>query len=109
MTSLRLADWNDPRAPANDRLQVGRITPGWYLVAVTSERLKRDRTYVTALAYVPCPMNPWTGEPMERTRHPIIEVDGQEVPPEDIWEWWTRIAHFPISRDDFMRRRGIHA
>ena len=107
MTSLSLRDWRDPTVPANDRLQVGRITPGWYLVATTNERLKRDRTYVTALAYVPCPMNPWTGEPMERTRHPIIEIDGEEVPPEDIWEAWTRIAHFPIDFDEFCKRRGL--
>lgn len=97
------------QAQTETRLQVGRIQPGWYLVATTHERLKRDRQYVTALAYVPCPMNPWTGEPMDRTRHPIIEIDGQEVPPEDIWEAWTRIAHFPISFVEFKQRRGIHA
>lgn len=88
-------------------MQVGKITPGWYLVAVTNERLKRDRQYVTALAYIPCPMDPWSCEPMDRTRHPVIEIDGQEVPPEEIWEAWTRVAHYPIDRDEFMRRRGL--
>ena len=123
MTSLALADLalND-----NPRLQVGRITPGWYMCELLPEKYRhmkdgwdewrkvrphflRDRQWVTALAYIPCPMNPWTGEPMERTRHPIIEIDGREVAPEYIWEAWQRIARFPIERSDWMKRRGLHA
>lgn len=106
MTSLALADLS---ANDNPRLQVGKIQPGWYLVAVTHERLKKDRTYVTALAYVPCPLFTWAVETPLRAREPVIEIDGREVPPEDVWEAWISIAHFPIDRDEFMRRRGLHA
>lgn len=97
----------DYGVPANDRLQVGRITPGFYLMATTNERLRKDRVWVTCIAYIPCPMNPWTGEPMERTRHPIIEIDGREVDPENLWDAWVSIAKYPITHAEFLARRGL--
>lgn len=82
--------------------QVGRITPGWYLVAVTFERLKKDRAYVTASAFYRCPLDP-AGPAGE----PVIEVDGVEVPDEELWDWWTRLPHYPITRAEYNRRRGV--
>ena len=124
MTSLSLRD-----LAANDtgpRLQVGRITPGWYLAEMLPEQYRhmkdgwdewrkvrphflRNREWVTCLAYVPCPFDPFTCEPTERPRHPIIEIDGREVAPEHVWDAWVRISRFPIAFADFCRRRGIHA
>ena len=71
-------------------------------MAVTFERLKKDRTYVSASAFYRCPLDP-AGPPGE----PVIEVDGVEVDPSELWDWWYRLPHHPISRAEDNRRRGI--
>lgn len=78
------------------------IRVGWYMMPVTHERLMKDRKWVSCAAFLPCPFNEWG--PTERPRLPMVEVDG--VIQDDGLEWFHRMARWPISREEWMRRRG---
>lgn len=129
MTSTSFSVDHAPAANDAPRLQVGKIQPGWYMCEKLPDQyrrmkngwdewrkvrphFRRNREWVTALAYIPCPLDPGGGGFIERTicsRDCVIEIDGREIEPEHIWSAWVLIANWPITREDFLRRRGIHA
>lgn len=81
---------------------VDQIVVGWFMCPVSAERLLKDRRWVTCAAFIPCPFNEWG--PTERPRLPIVEIDG--VIQDNALEAFHRIARWPISREEWMRRRG---
>lgn len=77
---------------------------GWYCAPISSERLLKDRTWVTCAAFIPCPIDWTTGTWTERPRIPAVEIDG--VVQDHTLEAFHRIARWPIERTEWMRRRG---
>lgn len=77
---------------------------GWYMTPTSSARLLKDRTWATAAAFIPCPFNEWG--PTERPRMPMVEIDG--VIQDHTLEAFHRIARWPISREEWCRRRGYN-
>ena len=103
MTSLSLSD-----LAANDRgpsYAVDEVRLGWFMCPVTSARLLKDRQWATAAAFLPCPFN--DDGPTERPRIPAVEIDG--VIQDNTLDAFHRIARWPITREQWMKRRGIDA
>jgi hypothetical protein len=81
-------------------LLIGEPSPGFY-------RMKRVKggVWVPVLIYRPCPLDPYTGEPLQRWYHLRALVDGQEeVRPLTVW---TRLH--PISCAEYLFLVGLHA
>lgn len=68
-------------------------------------RLVRGGPWLAARLYLPCPLDPEFCGPLDRSRHLLAEVDGDEKP--DLWilRIWTSgreigAAEFNFLRDD---------
>ena len=77
--------------------------PGFFLVErpmVVRPRLLKDRWYVTCRIWLTCPIDLWTGYPLDRSRHLLAEIDGNPADPYDLWT--KRI--WPISYQEYVER-----
>lgn len=100
---------------------VDTVVVGWYMTELVPARylamkngwdawrrdrphFLRDRQFVTAAAFVPCPIDWTTGTYTERPRIPAVEIDG--VVQENALDAFHRIARWPISCEEWKRRRG---
>ena len=84
--------------------------PGFFAM-----RLVKGGPEVAARLYIPCPLDPEFCGPLDRSRHLLAEVDGDEKP--DVWilRIWIGgreidAAEFHFLRDDaaWCRRNATH-
>lgn len=73
--------------------RVDQPVPGRY-----RRRLVKGGPWVPVLIFVPCPIDPYTGEQLDRSRRLLCLV-GEDWA--DAWEQWTWVAGQPISRIDY--------
>ncbi len=60
--------------------EIAKPRPGFFKL-----RLIKGGPFVPARIFLPCPIDPEFGHPMDRSRHLIGEIDGKEVEVERIW------------------------
>lgn len=77
--------------------QIGSPEPGFFKL-----RLVRAGPWVAALIYMPCPMDPEFGFPLDRSRRLAAEIDGQEADPMRVWLHGRMIprSEYLFLRDD---------
>lgn len=77
--------------------------PGWY-----RRRLTKGGPYVGVVIFIGCPIDPWSGEPMQRS--PLLRcwVNGEEENPIEQWTWvaGNRITQ---AEYDFLMADAAHA
>jgi hypothetical protein len=73
---------------------VSRPVPGFY-----RRRLVKGGPAVGVLIFQACPIDPETGEPMQRSRPLLCLVNGEWADPIDEWEW---IAGSRISEAEYL-------
>ena len=81
--------------------RVDRPVPGWY-----RRRLVKGGPWVPVLLFVPCPLDPHTGEPLDRPRHPLCLIADD---PADAMEQWSWVAGQPISRAEYLYLMAVRA
>lgn len=74
-------------------IPIDQPRPGFY-----RRRLVKGGPFVAVRIFVPCPLDPWTGEPLDRPRVLSATVAGE---PADPWRTWTYCAAEPISAQEF--------
>jgi hypothetical protein len=70
---------------------VDQPQPGFFRL-----RLVRGGPWVCARIYIPCPMDPFTGEPTERPRLICAEINGEDVEAHRVWHFGE-----PITASEF--------
>lgn len=73
--------------------RVDRPVPGWY-----RRRLVKGGPWVPVLIWQRCPLDPETGEPLDRPPVLLCLVDGEEA---DALDQWTWVAGNRITRADY--------
>ena len=75
--------------------EIGTPQPGFFRL-----RLVRGGPWVSARIYLPCPVDPEFGYPMDRSRHLTAEIDGAvDARPDAVTKIW--ITGRPITAADF--------
>jgi hypothetical protein len=72
---------------------VDRPVPGHYW-----RKLVKGGPRVPCIIFVPCPLDPYTGEPLDRPRHLRCLVGDDEADPHEQWSW---LAGNRISAVDY--------
>ena len=82
-----------PRDIANPR-------PGFFKL-----RLVKDGPWLAARIFLPCPIDPEFGHPMDRSRHLLAEVDGAFVEPPTAWVFriWTGAVEIAEAEFNYLR------
>lgn len=62
--------------------RVDQPVPGFY-----RRKLVKNGPYVGVVIFYACPMDPESGEPMQRSRHLLCQVNGDWADPIDQWSW----------------------
>lgn len=75
-----MTSWRD----INQGRSLDNMTPGFYKMS-----LAKGAPDVGAIIFLPCPMDPFYGFPMDRPRHLCAMINGREV---DVWQIGTRAA-----------------
>lgn len=84
-------------------LLVDTPVPGWY-----RRRLIKGGPWVGCVIFYACPMDPESGEPMDRSRYLLCQVNGEWRDPLETWTW---CAGSPISEAEyrFLMADAAHA
>lgn len=67
-------------------------------------RLVKGGPWVGVITYYACPMDPESGEPMQRSRPLLCQVDGEQAEAIDQWSW---IAGQPITPKEYAYLRAL--
>lgn len=62
--------------------RVDQPEPGFY-----RRKLVKGGPFVGVAIFYACPMDPESGEPMQRSRHLLCQVNGEWSDPVDQWSW----------------------
>ncbi len=68
-------------------------------------RLVRGGPWLPAVVYMPCPIDPHFGYPLDRPRRLIAEVAGRPADPLDVW---TMGAPIPLWEYEWMRDDNLY-
>lgn len=77
--------------------EIAKPEPGFFRV-----RLVKGGPLLAARIFLPCPIDPEFGHPMDRSRHLAAEIDGKDANVDRVWTTGERIgaAEFQYLSDD---------